>query len=128
MQDDANRTLLTEEEKEKALEAYFNAMTPRDPYGNKEPLATRDGVGREILYPYWKLDEHGRVRAMVFFDEFSNGKIPDDLAYAPGYQKEPVPVYDPRYADSIVYSDPVLNLPHIEGQYLRQSLLSPGNV
>lgn len=114
MQDDANRTLLTEEEKEKNEKAYLDAMIPRDRYGNKEPLATRDGLDREILYPYWKLDQHGCTRGMVFFDEFSNGKIPDDLAYAPGYQKEPVPVCDPRYAESIVYNDPVLNLPHTE--------------
>lgn len=112
MQDDANRTLLTK--KEKNIEAYFDAMIPRDQYGNKEPMATRDGLDREILYPYWKLDEHGRIRPMVFFDEFANGKIPDDLAYAPGYQKSPVPVYDPNYADSIVYHDPVLNLPYTE--------------
>lgn len=105
---------MTEKEKEKALEAYFSAMTPRDQYGNREPLATKDGLNREILYPYWKLDEYGRIRPMVFFDEFSDGKIPDDLAYAPGYQKEPIPVFDPHYADSIVYNDPVLNLPHTE--------------
>lgn len=114
MQDDANRTLLTEKEKEENEKAYFDAMTPRDQYGNKEPVATCDGVDREILYPYWKLDEHGRTRGMVFFDEFTNGKIPDDLAYAPGYQKSPVPVYEATYADSIVYHDPVLNLPHTE--------------
>ena len=40
------------EENEKA---YFDAMTPRDQYGNKEPVATCDGVDREILYPYWNL-------------------------------------------------------------------------
>lgn len=74
-------------------------MIPRDQYGNKEPMATRDGLDREILYPYWKLDEHGRIRPMVFFDEFVNGKIP---------------AYDPNYAASIVYHDPVLNLPYTE--------------
>lgn len=114
MQENANRNLLTEEEKEKALEAYFDAMTPRDQYGKKEPLATRDGVDREIHYPHWKLDEHGRGRPMVFLEEFLNGNIPDDLAYAPGYQKTPVPVDDPCYAESIVYNDPVLNLSHME--------------
>lgn len=45
---------------------------------------------------------------------FANGNIPDDLAYAPGYQKAPIPVDNPYYADSIVYSDPVLNLPYAE--------------
>lgn len=114
MQDNASRTLLTEEEKEKALKAYLNAMTPRDRNGAIEPLATRDGMDREIMYPYWKLDEHGRGRAMVFLEEFLNGNIPDDLAYAPGYQKNPIPVDDPYYADSIVYNDPVLNLPYPE--------------
>ena len=74
MQEDANRTLLTEEEKKKALEGYYDAMTPRDEYGNKECLATRDGVCREILYPHFKLDEHGRGRAMVGLEEFLNGK------------------------------------------------------
>lgn len=119
MQNDANRTLLTEEEKEKALKELFKAMTPRDRNGVIEPLATRDGMDREIMYPYWKLDEHGRGRAMVFLDEFLNGNIPDDLAYAPGYQKDPVPVDNPYYADSIVYSDPVLNLPYAEQHLIR---------
>ena len=117
MQEDANRTLLTEEEKKKALEGYYDAMTPRDEYGNKECLATRDGVCREILYPHFKLDEHGRGRAVVGLEGFFEGKVPDDLAYAPGYQKDPVPVEDPRYGDSIVFHDPVLNLPYRE-QYL----------
>ena len=67
MQDNASRTLLTEEEKETAVKAYLNAMTPRDRNGAIEPLATRDGMDREIMYPYWKLDEHGRGRAMVFW-------------------------------------------------------------
>lgn len=105
---------MTNEEKEKALEAYFDAMTPRDQYGRKECLATRDGVEREINYPHWKLDEYGRGRPMVFLEEFLNGNIPDDLAYAPGYQKTPVPVDDPHYAESIVFNDPTLNLPHTE--------------
>lgn len=118
MLENANRNL-TEEEKEKALEAYFDAMTPRDQYGKKECLATRDGVEREINYPHWKLDEYGRGRPMVFLEEFLNGNIPDDLAYAPGYQKTPVPVDDPRYAESIVFNDPILNLPHTEQHLIR---------
>lgn len=92
---------MTDKEKEKALEAYIDAMTPRDQYGRKEGLATRDGVDREILYPYRKLDERGCIRPMTFFEEFLDRKIPDDLAYAPGYQKAPVPVDDPHYSFGI---------------------------
>ena len=115
------------EEKERNEKAYFDAMTPRDRYGNKEPLATRDGLDQEILYPYWKLDQHGCVRGMVFFDEFSNGKSPDDLAYAPGYQKTPIPVDDPRYAESIVFNDPTLNLPHTEQHLIHVYRENQGN-
>lgn len=122
---------LTNEEKKKANWARIQALTPR----TKEGLllgVTFEDQKEELLYPYRDLDKNGLIAPMDFSEDYLDGKVPDNLKYAPGYQTEFFPVDDPRYLDSIRYNDPALNLPLAERrvilEYRKNGKVKPMNV
>ena len=100
---------MTIEEKKKAEQARIRALTPRTKDGLLAGVIF-EGQQEELLYPYHELDENGLVSPMDFLEDYADGKVPDSLKYAPGYQRKFVPVDDPNYMRSICYDKPELNL------------------
>lgn len=86
--------------------AMEDKMSPKTLDGKRIAMQFDDEPTRELLYPHFKSN-----RPMVFADEFSDGKVPDDLEYLPGHEK-PGAQFDGTNFDAVVYNDPVLNLPY----------------
>ncbi|MBQ8237121.1 MAG: hypothetical protein IJZ39_03085 [Oscillospiraceae bacterium] len=100
--------MTTKEEQKRAME---RALTPRTKDGRLVPVIFCDGPPEELYYPCLELDANGLVDPMTPLEAFADGKLPANMRYVPGYQLQHVPVDDPRYMDSIRYSNPELNLP-----------------
>lgn len=100
---------MTIEEKRKAEQARIRALTPRTKDGLLAGMIFEDQQ-EELLYPYYELDENGLISPMDFLEDYTDGKVPYNLKYAPGYQRKLVSVDDPNYMSSICYKNPELNL------------------
>jgi len=101
---------MTKEEQQQCISNMNRALTPRTQDGLICPVTFTDGSNPDLVYPAWKPRSDGLIRGTVFPEEFADGKVPEDLIYARGFQRESIPSNDPLYMGSIVYNNPVLNL------------------
>lgn len=100
-----------------AIKAMEDKLSPKTLDGKRIAMQFDDESTRELLYPHFNSN-----RGMFFADEFSDGKIPDDLEYLPGHEK-PGMQFNGANFDAVVYNDPVLNLPY----HMQQSLQTMQN-
>lgn len=120
MQENSEWDSMSEEEKRKARYAMGLALSARDKNGLVDPITWEDDYKRDLLYPVCLPSADGLERAMFFAEEFANGQVPPDLGYVPGFQLQPIPVYDLRYWGSIFYRDPVYNLTSAEQRVIHE--------
>ena len=111
---------MTKEEQQQCISNMNRALTPRTQDGLICPVTFTDGSNLDLVYPAWKPRSDGLIRGAVFPEEFADGKVPKDLMYARGFQRESIPSNDPLYMGSIVYNNPVLNLHPAEQRLIMQ--------
>ena len=119
------KKVLTDDEKEQALQNYESALVPRTEDGLIVPMVFQSDRTRELFYPHFRTDGE-TIDPMVFLEEWVNGIPPGKLEYLPGIQPAGFTPDDPEYLDRIIYKDPVLNLPFEQQLLLRKAEESLG--
>ena len=112
--------VLTDDEKEQALQNYESALVPRTEDGLIVPMVFQSDRTRELFYPHFRTDGE-TIDPMVFLEEWVNGIPPGKLEYLPGIQPAGLTPDDPEYLDRIIYKDPVFNLPFGQQLLLREA-------
>ena len=112
--------VLTDDEKEQALQNYESALVPRTEDGLIVPMVFQGDRTRELFYPHFRTDGE-TIDPMVFLEEWVNGIPPGKLEYLPGIQPAGFTPDDPEYLDRIIYKDPVFNLPFGQQLLLREA-------
>lgn len=119
------KKVLTDDEKEQALQNYESALVPRTEDGLIVPMVFQSDRTRELYYPHFRTDGE-TIDPMVFLEEWVNGIPPGKLEYLSGIQPSGLTPDDPDYLDRIIYKDPVLNLPFEQQLLLRKAEESLG--
>ena len=114
------KKVLTDDEKEQALQNYESALVPRTEDGLIVPMVFQSDRTRELYYPHFRTDGE-TIDPMVFLEEWVNGMPPGKLEYLPGIQPAGLTPDDPEYLDRIIYKDPVFNLPFEQQLLLRKA-------
>lgn len=99
-----------ESQKKAALENMDRALSPHTKEGLIVPMTFFDGPPQIYLYPVQKLDENGKIRPMLFAEDFADGKLPDYLSYELGYELDPALLGKPKNANTVVFLNPEYNL------------------
>ena len=89
------------------------ALIPRTADGLIEPMIFLNEPPKEKLYPHIGV-VNGAIVPMVCASDFEGGNPPDYLDYQLGHERPGAPRFDGTNFDSIIYQNPVLNLPRCD--------------
>lgn len=104
---------MNEEKMREAAERMNLALLPRDESGLIIPMDFWGPNAQVAMYPVIKPDKDGLLPGMLFAEDFADGKKPEYLDYALGWEK-PGMSFERDGFGAIVYENPVLNLTPVD--------------